>query len=175
MEKKYVYIAMLILMLGSQGICQGIKLNSEIMVGNKTFVVEDLERYGSISIQNKSTIKFLEEDYRPGKSDLFPDIKFEKGIMESLFKEVFSHERLLELQNYYLIVNFYIKPTGEIIQLGFATKATSKLDLSEISKLEDLIKEKLSFEKQRVPELLNEKYLRFSIMMRFRNILNSNN
>lgn len=171
MKKISAYISILLLIFGPQGICQRLTLNSEMGVGEKVFVIEELKKYEAISIQNKSTIKFLKEEYRTGKSKLFPDIKFEEGVLESCFKEVFSHDRLIELQKYFLIINFYIKPTGEIVQLGFSTKIDSKLDLSEISKLEDIIKKKFSFEKQKSQELLNEKYLRFSKMVRFKNVL----
>lgn len=144
--------------------------NEKVIAGATTFLCENSGN--SIKLKNEKNVLWKTAQYLPSTATDLSVGSIEKNDEErsKIMKDVFSHDRIIELKNEVLAITFFIDDTGKVLETSFTLQLTTKLRAEEIATLENKLKEKLVFS-FRSNELKGANYIMFMQVVRFQTLL----
>jgi hypothetical protein len=153
---------------------QNLKPNSIIKANQTNFQIGGSKDDRLVSVVNTNNIY---NNRKPKPSSLNTTLyeKIEKGSILKAFKEVFSESRLKQLiPERALILTLYILPSGKVSEVSFVVKTSTTITASEFEKLENAIKNDVSF-KLSAEETKGSDFFGLTWIVKYQNVLNGTN
>lgn len=138
-------LLILLIVFGHQLMAQKLGFEKELTVNNKEFITSKKIRKNGLTLDNKDNIN-LKSEY---KLFILREAKYDREKLSKVFLDVFSTDRIVELQektnngNPAMGMTWHIDRSGNVCSVTYRLLADTHIKLEEFSELEDKIKENI--------------------------------